>query len=120
MANPNILGITSVQGKVTGLALTTTAQTLLLNSSNSNKVFKINSLIVSNVNGSSAADATVYLLKNGLTTLYLAYTIAVPNDATLVVLSKDTAMYLEENDSIVALASSNSFLHAIISYEEIT
>lgn len=120
MANPNIVNVSSIYGKVSGNALTTSAQTIINNPSSSGKIVKVNSLIVSNINGTSAADVTAYLLKNGSTTLYIAYTISVPADATLVVISKDTSMYLEENDSILALASTNSYLHAVVSSEDIS
>ena len=45
--------------------------------------------------------------------------IDVPAETTLVVVSKDTQIYLEENDKITVTASSASFLQAICSYEEI-
>jgi hypothetical protein len=44
----------------------------------------------------------------------------VPNDATLVLISKDTSVYLEEGDYIDLLASSNLYLQGIVSYEEIS
>ena len=54
MANPNIVNVATIQGKTTGAAMGTTLTTsLLANSSSSNKVFKINSVIVTNVDGSN-------------------------------------------------------------------
>lgn len=120
MANPNIVNVSSIYGKVSGNALTTSGIIIVNNPSSSSKIVKVNSLIISNINGSSAADATVYLLKSGSTTIYLSYTISVPADSTLVVISKDTSIYLEESDAIYALASSNSYLHALVSYEDIS
>jgi hypothetical protein len=61
----------------------------------------------------------VDLFKNQSTAFDLAFTITVPADATLVVISKDTQIYLEENDSIRVTASANSILEAVCSYEEI-
>jgi hypothetical protein len=43
----------------------------------------------------------------------------VPADSTLVVLDKASAIYLEENDSIQALASAAGDLVIHVSYEEI-
>jgi hypothetical protein len=40
--------------------------------------------------------------------------------ATLVVISKDTSIYLEENDSLRVTASGTSSLEAVCSYEEIS
>ena len=120
MANPNIVNVTDIRGKTVGLAVTTSASTLVTNAAASNKIFKINSLIISNIDATNAADITVQVLKNGATTFRLASTITVPADATLVVISKDISIYLEENDTIQCIASANTRLEAVCSYEEIT
>jgi len=120
MANPNIVNIAGLYGKVTGQAVTTSATAIVTNSSGSGKVLKVTSLIISNVNGTASADITADVYKNQTTSYRIAFTIAVPNDATLVLVSKDTAIYLEENDSIRLTASSGSYLEAVCSYEEIS
>lgn len=120
MANPNIVNVTSIYGKVVGLDLTTTSTTAIVtNSSGSGKILKINSLIIANRDGTNAADITAAVYKNQTTAYYIAYTVSVPADATLVLISKDTSVYLEENDSITLLASSANRLHGVASYEEI-
>lgn len=119
MANPNIVNVTSIFGKVVGQAITTTPTAIVTNSSGSNKIFKINSLIVSNINGTDAADVTADVYKNQSLSYRLAFTISVPAYATLVVISKDTSIYLEENDSIRLSASADTRLEAICSFEEI-
>jgi hypothetical protein len=119
MANPNIAPAASIFGRSQALALTTTAQTLTTVVP-TNRIYKVNSLIVANINGGSAADVSVLWRDSSAgVDYYLAFTIAVPNYATLVVISKDTQIYLEEGDYIQAFASANSFLHATVSYEEI-
>lgn len=120
MANPNIMTATSVLGKSAGQQVTTTATAIVSNGAGSNQIFKINSLIVANVNGTSAADITVDLFKNQTTAFDIAFTVSVPADATLVVISKDAFVYLEENDSLRLTASANSFLEAVCSYEIVT
>lgn len=120
MANPNIVNVTTIQGKTVGAAVTTTVAALVSNAASSNKIFKINSLAIANIDGSNSADITVDVFKNQTTAYRLAFTIAVPADATLVVISKDTAIYLEENDSLRVTASANSRLEAVCSYEEIS
>ena len=123
MANPNIVNVTTITGKTTYAALTTTLNTVLLaNSAASGKVFKVNSIMVSNVDGSSAADVTIDINTSagGSGTSYaLASTIAVPADATLSVIDKTNSFYLEEDKSILGGASANSDLEIVISYEEI-
>lgn len=119
MANPNIVNVTTISGKVVGAAVTTSASALVTNASSSGKILKINSLSVANISG-SAATINVDVYKNQSTAYRLAYTITVPVAATLVVLSKDTSIYLEENDSLRVTASANTALEAVCSYEEIS
>ena len=123
MAAPNIVNVTTITGKTTYAALTTTLTTVLLaNSAASGKVFKINSIMVANVDGTNAADVTVDIntAAAGSGTSYaLANTIAVPADATLSVIDKTNSFYLEEDKSILGGASANSDLEIVISYEEI-
>ena len=119
MAAPNLVNVSSIYGKTMGAALSTTTTTsLLANASGSNKLLKINSIIVSNVDGSNAADATISWY-NGTTDYRLARTVAVPADSTLVVIGKDAPIYLEENHSIRGGASAASDLEIVISYEEL-
>jgi hypothetical protein len=124
MANPNIVNVTDIRGKTAVTSLTTTNATLVVeNPASSNKVFKINTIIVSNVDGSSAADITVSLYSEdniGGTATQIVSTVSVPADASLVVLSKDTSIYLEEDKSIGATASAANDLKVVCSYEEIS
>lgn len=120
MANPNIVNVSSIYGKTTGIPVTTTTTAIVTNSANSNKILKINSLIVSNINGTTAADITAEVYKNQTTSYRIAFTVSVPADATVILISKDTSIYLEENDSIRLTASANSALEAICSYEDIS
>ena len=119
MAAPNIVNVTTITGKTAVQAVSTTATAIVTNSAASNKVFKINSLVVSNVDGTNAADITVDLFRSSVA-YEVASTITVPADASLVVLSKETALYLEEGDSLRCTASANSDLEAVCSYEEIS
>jgi hypothetical protein len=124
MANPNIVNVTDIRGKTAVVDLSTTNATLVVeNAAASGKVFKINTIIVSNVDGSSAADITVSLYSEdniGGTATEIVSTVSVPADASLVVISKDTSIYLEEDKSIGATASSASDLKVVCSYEEIS
>ena len=91
---------------------------MLANSSSSNKLLKINSIIVGNKDGTNDADVTVSWY-DGSTDYYLASTVAVPADSTLIVLGKDAPIFLEEGQSLRGGASANSDLDVIISYEEL-
>ena len=105
MAAPNILSASSIYGKTTGAALdTTTTTSLLANSASSDKLLKLNSIIVANVDGTNSADVTISWY-DGSSDRHLAKTVAVPADTTLVVLSKESPIYLEEGQSIRGGAS---------------
>lgn len=118
MAAPNLKAPTSITGKTARYAVTTSLAAALSNAAASGKVLKINSIFCANVDGSLTADISVSIY-DGSTDRYLAKTIAVPADATQILSTKDTYFYLEEGDSIRALASAASDLELIIGYEEI-
>ena len=124
MTAPNIVNVTTITGKTNVVDLTTTNATLVVeNTAGSNKVFKINSLVVSNVDGTNAADITVSLYSEdniGGTATQIVSTVSVPADASLVVIDKNTSIYLEEDKSIGATAGSASDLKVVVSYEEIS
>jgi hypothetical protein len=124
MAAPNIVDVTTITGKSAVVDLTTTSATAVVsNAAASGKVFKINSLVVSNVDGTNAADITVSFFSEddiGGTATEIVSTISVPADASLVVIDKNTSIYLEEDRSIGATAGTASDLKVLVSYEEIS
>jgi hypothetical protein len=124
MAAPNIVNVTSIIGKTNVVDLSTTNATAVVsNAASSGKVFKVNSLYVSNVDGTNAAGITISIYSEddiGGTATEIVSTVSVPADATLVVISKDTFIYLEEDKSIGATASAASDLKVVCSYEEIS
>jgi hypothetical protein len=119
MAAPNVVNVSSIYGKTTGLALTSSSQDILTCATD--KLLKVNSIIVANVDGSNADDVTVKWYNADNTTAFsLASTVTVPSDSTLVVLGKDAPIYLEEGDKIQALgAAASGDLEIIVSYEEL-
>lgn len=121
MSAPNLVNVTSLLGKTITLALTTSAATILNNAASSNKLLKVVSLYVSNVDGANNADATIgYYSQDdiGGTQTKIAHTITVPADSTIVLVDKNAPIYLEEDRSIGGLASANSDLEVICSFEE--
>ena len=65
MAAPNIVAVTTIRGKSNVANLTTTSSSVVVNDVNSGKVFKINTIIVSNVDGTNSGNVTVELFKFG-------------------------------------------------------
>ena len=123
MANPNIVSVSAIYGNNSLTALSTTAATAIVNNAaSSGKVYKINSIIVATVDGSTAADITINVYSQddlGGTAYALASTVSVPADATLVVIDKNTSIYLKEDQSIGATAATASDLVVVASWEEI-
>lgn len=116
MAAPNIVNVTAIYGKTAVQAVGTSATAIVTNSSGSNKVLKVNALYISNVDGAANTDITVDIFRGG-TAYRLAFTVVVPADSVLDVISK--SIYLEEGDSLRLTAGASGDLEAICSYEEI-
>ena len=126
MANPNILQAATVVGNTSTLLISSTndpfATALVNNAAASGKVYKINSIVVANVDGSAAADITIKIFSQddlGGTGTAIASTISVPADATLIITDKTTSFYLLEDKSIGATASAANDLVVTCSWEEI-
>jgi hypothetical protein len=117
MAAPNIVNVATITGKTAVQAVGTSATAIVTNSSGSNKVFKVNSLYVSNVDGTANASVNVDIYRSS-TAYHVAKTVTVPADATLDVITK--AIYLEEGDSLRLTASASGDIEAVCSYEEIS
>jgi hypothetical protein len=119
MAAPNLKSPTTITGKTARYAVTTSLASALVNSAASGKVLKINSIFCANVDGVNNADISISIY-NGTTDFYLAKTVAVPADATQIISNKDSYFYLEEGDSVRAIASAAGDLELVIGYEDIT
>ena len=63
------------------------------------KCLKVNNILVANIDGTNSADASVAITKSGGSPIMIASTVAVPADSTLVVVDKNTSLYLEEGDN---------------------
>lgn len=123
MAAPNIVGVTTITGITTFVSLSSTNPTVIVsNPASSDYVYKINSIVVSNIDGTNSADITIKLHNTAAgagTSFSIATTVPVNADSTLVVLDKASSIYLEENRSITATASAANDLDVICSYEAI-
>jgi hypothetical protein len=130
MANPNIAALTTLTGNTTYLTPSgTSAVVLLPNAASSNNVLRINQIVVANTTG-TAATATVSIYTNGAvaqgsapsggTAFPVASAISVPANASLIVVDKTTAIYLNEGTSITVTSGTGSALTYSISYELIS
>lgn len=126
MANPNIVNVAAIYGNTSTTLISSTADpfatALVNNAAASGKVYKINSIVVANVDGTSAADITIRIYSQddlGGTGTAIVSTISVPADASLIVTDKTTSFYLLEDKSIGAVASAANDLVVTCSWEEI-
>ena len=126
MAQPNIVNVASIYGQSVGGTLTTSFTAFI--TVTVEYVVKVNSITVANIDGTNAATCDVKLVKANATpvgitnydisgTIYLAKTVNVPADDILVV--TDKPFYMMETDALSALASANSDLDILISFEAI-
>jgi hypothetical protein len=116
MAAVNLVNVTSINGFNICGAVTTSATDII--DVPADKLYKINTIIISNVDGTNSANITVEISRdNGSNYFHIAKTIAVPADATLVLIDKNSGFYLDETDLLRVTASANSDLQYVVSGE---
>ena len=115
----NLINVSSITPTTVAGAVTTSRAAIV--DVAADKVAKINSLIIANIDGANAADITVEVsIDDGSSYVAIAKTISVPADATLVVVGKDNGFYLDETDILAVTASAASDLTYLVSYELMT
>ena len=112
MATPNLVNITSINGFNICGAVTTSGTDVI--DVPADKIYKVNTILIANVDGTNAADITVQISRdNGSNYFHIAKTISVPADSTLSLLN--TTLYLDETDLLRVQASANSDLEYVAS-----
>ena len=133
MAAPNIVNVATITGVTTfraGIAVTTAGKgalgvtTVVSNASGSGKVLKINSLVAAAI-GTTTGVTLQYFNSAAHTsagsTVSIAMTASVPTFSSLVVISKENSLYLEENTSLGVFAQPGTgTLDIYCSYEDIS
>tara|TARA_B100001063_G_C16636918_1_gene488788 strand:+ start:106 stop:465 length:360 start_codon:yes stop_codon:yes gene_type:complete len=117
MATPNIVNVATINGfTTTATAGVTTA--VLLNCP-TDKIYKINSVICTNISSSNQAVYLSYDDTTASTEKYLAFNNTVPTNGSLVVIGKDFPIYLEETDNLKLFASANNSIDVTVSFESL-
>tara|TARA_Y100001937_G_C7055472_1_gene301173 strand:+ start:522 stop:884 length:363 start_codon:yes stop_codon:yes gene_type:complete len=117
MATPNIVNVATINAKNAAALLDGTSRTTAIDVA-ADKVAKINTILVANVDGTNAADITIEVsIDDGSNYIKIANTISVPADATLSFL--DSPIYLDETDILAFTASAANDLTYFVSYEEL-
>tara|TARA_E500000081_G_C6109024_1_gene341668 strand:+ start:83 stop:487 length:405 start_codon:yes stop_codon:yes gene_type:complete len=134
MANPNIVEVSTINGRSMGYSILTSngimvpPENSLTGGVPTGHVYKINSIVVANVDTTTTAWVSVWRDTNGnagpygssSVNGYIAYQIDVPPKASISILGKSTSIYLNEGHVINAVASTNSVLKFHASYEDIS
>lgn len=127
MAAPNIVNVTTIVPHTVSITPSDTARNALVTAPATGATHKINTIIVANLDATTAYDCTVELrLADGTTHRSIANTISVPADATLVLLDKSMSFYLldtsvtGEASTLWAQSSTGSKLTFTCSYETIS
>lgn len=124
MANPNLAAATNVYAANAQLSLTATTATLLVaNAASSGKVYLIDSIVVSNVDGVNACEISVVRFNSATNTgtaFPICSTVVVPADASLIVVGTENKINLTENESIYVTASAANDLVVDCNWKEMS
>ena len=119
MSTPNIVSVATINGHTVAGAIVT-GGTVVIDVS-AEYIYKINNIIIANIDGTNSATVTAEVsIDNGSTFFAIASTVAVPADATLMLVDKNTAFYLDETDLLRVVGSANGDLTYTVSGEKIT
>jgi len=128
MANPNIVAVATIKGITKTQAATATIADLTAYPI-SGVVFKVNTLIASNIHATAAKNVSVVLYTNNstanlVTSHYIASTISIPADASLIIIDKSSSFYLNDNSASAGqklrVLATDTDVNFTVSYEEIS
>jgi|TARA_B100001079_G_scaffold265896_1_gene272270 hypothetical protein len=119
MATPNIVDVATITPFTINGAITTSNVDII--DVPAEYIYKINTIIIANIDGTNAATVTVtYSPDNGSNYYRIGSTINVPAGTTLILLNKESSIYLDETDLLRVVGSANSDLTYTVSGEKIT
>lgn len=114
MTAPNLVNVTTITGKTVVQAATASVVAMLTNTAGSSLLYKVNYLLASNTT-TTAQQITAYLVRSA-TNYSLINLASVPANSSLVIWGKDTAIYLEEGDTL-SIQSNGTSVTCTASYE---
>jgi|TARA_Y100000033_G_C2688235_1_gene82449 hypothetical protein len=137
MAAPNIVNVATITGITTFIAGINTGgtggpfpintagvTTILSNASGSGKVLKVNSLVAAGSGTTTGVTVEIYdsaTATGAANTVAIGQTISVPQFSSVVVISKENSIYLEENRSLGVYAEPDAGnIDVVLSYEDIS
>ena len=119
MATPNLANVATINGFTINGAVTTSDTDIV--TVPSEYIYKINTIIITNIDGTNAQSVTLKVSTDGATTYHnIASTVSVPADAVLVAIDKNSSFYLDETDRLRLSCGANSDLTYLVSGEKMT
>lgn len=116
MANPNLANVSSGYGRMAFQNVANTFANIVVNAAASNTLIKINSLYFSNYDTTNIANVTVNINNSGLG-FNVITNVSVPIQSSLLTISKDSTIYLEEGQYMQIKSSDNNRIQAVLSYD---
>lgn len=124
MANPNIVNVTTIEANNSLTAVTTVPTAIINNPASSGKVYKINTVIASNIdatNLTTQVDLDLYSQDDlGGTAFAIIKELTIPSNASVVIIDKGSSIYLKEDQSLGVKAVANSDVQVTAFWEEIS
>lgn len=118
MTAPNLAAPSLITGKSSSYSCTATLASALSNPGASNKALKLNNIRAANIDTVAyTLDVSIY---NGTTHSYICKNLEIGSSSSIVLLSKEEYVYIEETKAIYAKASVANKIDLIFSYEEIS
>ena len=118
MANPNIVNVTRILANTVTGAFVASNTVFHTNPASSGSVHKINSILVTNIDGTANADFDLIITNAGANS-YMIKTVVCPADSAIVAVDKNSSFYLLENSKIGGAASAAGDLVYTISLDQI-
>jgi hypothetical protein len=115
----NILTVNIITGKTYPFTLGNTPRVILSNPDGSDFIYKINSIYVCNNSEVVNIRSTTDFFRNDVG-VKLASNVRIPKDSTIIVMAKETSIYLEPGDMIrswIDVDSAQDIASGVISYE---
>jgi hypothetical protein len=119
MANVNLKNLTTVLGENASIADIPTSASGIVTCS-SNQVLKINSLYVSNIDGTNSATITADIHNGSSVLSHLVKGTSVGAGGTINIVTGETPIYVTEGQSVRLTASASGDLSGFVSYERIS
>lgn len=118
MAAPNIVNVTTITGKTAVANVTNVTSNVIVNAASSSQVYKVNTVMIANIDGTNDATVSLSVLRGA--SYFLGSTINVPADSSMVIIDKNSSFYMEEGDALQVVGSANGDLQIVCSYEVIS